>query len=1348
MTTPSPRLGWFGEIYRNLGVVLSDQPDDQPLGDGWGPWTRLTRQAHQLDYEPRSLVASADGRFVAVGTKGGSVYVSQRDGDDWSPFRDLVPPTDDDEVPHVSTRALAFVGSGLLVQGLRAGSWRIFDLSGSDTEPQLVSGPPGQLRSPEAGQLHRFARAFPYAPADALDEPLAVGVTDIDALHVLSRTRDASTGTTRWDARTVSIEDCFGGFEHSQRVVGGAQLDGVTWVLGETGEILRIDGATGKQERFCVEPPVGGLRYRRIALCGKGLALLSEAYVAFVPFRTKTTDQLCELGEGPTVQSLWAHAVGAVDVAIVKDTRSDETPIVNLLLGRASDSDILIRTWWLDGTSWRMVYVPTLTRLDDQSSRFLCVGVAREGRRRWLVGAGQNGSAVIAPFLGERRVTVQLEMALRNGGTNTVLEYWHLQQMLDRSFSKGVETLGTFDQRDADVDKLLGSRDVGIGQVRALANLAIDKVLEGRPTDTRSRITAFRFWVRAALRWAHRAQIEMGPVQLGQQIVRSLHQRLVSWRPDSTEERVLVDQLRLFADLLRKWFVGGRSYGVHQVGLKKLAEINQRCGHNLDSLYYETRLLQTRTDTEWVRPSPDTRPVPTVGVTADDAGGQLILQQIATGEIRAFALDGTPLSWSVGETSGFLVDAHGRLLEEGELEPRELAGHTLMLYSLTPPSADSQFVLAVASLVRGCPGVRVVLLELNRDRREVRLVDAHLLRVGGDLQALLLLGTGDNRYVRLVVAHGSRSRARSELRSWPVSVSPAGLSLGDGASMRSQFDEAVPPDTVRGTFTSLWAWHEGGQDLVIGGLRDGRVQTFRDEASTAEDAQSWPATDEIALSGAITVMRRHVGGSDWLLAVGTEEGHVGVYLRQWEDGPKDLDQGGSPQTRRSVWRPLVLHSERDTGAASRALFFEKDGIPETDDKSLRLFALAENGSIDVFDVDVALPCRPPAIGADEYRRRRFPGLHLDRFSVGGSARAARALLAPDREGQRFIVGDDSGAIRLATVELAEATQRRREYIKAMMDRYGENASRSPDAVRPFALYVGEALEDRLAWLRLLTVPGGSLIEFSLWYELVRPLRQWVETAATTTNRLIETLEMRFEECLQRGERGYAGAKVVWTAAAWVAHRIGERVLAGDEPDEDLIDVQATLLERVDAMAQRFVLETPGVEERARIHSFRAFFDWTQILQLIDLPRSPAASRLRTAVLHMVEDRLVGTPLEVTEGISQINQALWHTLTHLGTARAGSTRRLQSGDDLEVLVSSVAAAGGNYLVKVDPGTPLSLQLVRCFALLSLLCQEDAILVALIFSSHSLFQGPALLQRSVLTEMRRLEVQLQLSRKHHG
>lgn len=1378
MVQSGPILQWLEKAHRNLGLVTSDQPHE--IAELTEHWPGLATHHHgDLDYEPRSMAVAPNAERVVIGTKGGSLWCSRLQATGWSRFVRITPPPEaarttlgPDAPSRLAIRGIAFLDDTLVAVGLQPGVWWLVDVD-NPLQFEVIAPSRREPPDPRAPSFHlsRYERAFRVTAAGAWKDghlgTVVVGVSATHVVHVLERVR-ARDGAPAWRARTRPIRLAFPELRECGRIVGAVPCHGSVWMLGDTGALMQLDteGAWEKRSRkhpeFVVRAHVSDVRYRRLAACRHGIAVLAERYLGFIPFDGAAPRLTAAGAAMRTRKDVYASWVGAsaVDVAVVCERLDTDVPgtQVRAILGQRARADVRIRAWSrhdeppAQGPDWQSADRAERAALtpDGTGARALHMLVAgHPDGRRWLIAATRSSQVVITPLM----PLVALSSLVKSSGPSltplppgapATMVYWRLRQLQDRFLGQDAPAEPV---DEALIDRLMATMEVG--ETRRLLGRLIRRTFAAPPSA--AVLNGFRVWVRCMVRWAHRADIGFRPSQIGSFVAHGIHNEVVRWnqagRPAATPSQSEMDRetfaghLELFADFMRKWLVGAQSYGEHDEDLTSLVALNSDCHHSLDALVYETRMLRTRCDVGWRRPGQ--RQVGLTSTTvavAQASNGALYVQRTANGAWRAFGPDGMALHWTLPDRS--LLENHGEWLQgrshlpEGRCLAATIASGGDSCRTLVAWDATNSFT----SPARGGPVVvMVVLIQLSG-------AEAHVLdEIALDLPTRVdALGFGPRGHLVASLAP-QKVDEPSTFRAWDLSIRKGRIHpgetqelsqwLGPGRSLRSRLNHCTCLHTTdTGTALTVWA-----------GFKDGTLAVYTNADKPFSKDHTIPNPETVRFSSAITSVHSSNHKSGHVLAVGTTEGQVGLFVKRTMRPVQGKRAPG--------WCPVVLYQERNTPIAGFLDYVDSWPGPDDDTATTvrRLLAVAEDGRVSVFDIDMAAEVHPPVPGHTGYRPRRYPGMRLDRFKLADRVTAFSGTLLHGRAA--LFTGDDTGALSLAVVVRPEATHGRRAFLRQeMLPIYGRDDP-TIGPTRSLALYVGSDVAERRAWLRVLPLPDDAVVEFALWHEWIEPLRAHAEAMVDPDRApsVLHALKARIAEFIPRGERGYRALKVLWTAAGRIAHHLAGKALHARRPttQHDVSSHHLDLLETVRATASELGQRAPDRQNNARTHSLGAIADWTLVMMLFDPKSVPSMSPSADRFLSVVRDRLGDGPLQVSERLRHINRALWMALTYLAATPPDDARwprwRIQSlraPGGLGEILRFASEAGKNHIDLVDPNAPITLALARCFSLCVLIAPHEAMEVALTVSSDRLFQQPAQLHVAILAELDRLQSQLRV------
>ncbi len=321
------RLLWLAETDRQNSISSSKPPAGfWKLLKSNPSWAQPPFHENiRLDYEPRCLAVSKQGKSVAVGTKAGTIRILCRSkGGKWEPrpspegerFRAF---TQKDESKREAIRAIGFLDDSTVVAGSQAGTFTVLKINGGQDPLEVI--PEESARGSEKSDwFGRFTRLIYIAPPPAsewacslfFEGPLMLGLTESSEVHLLLSQEG------EYVARSGTLTELFPGLElenwsDDSRLVDGVWRHENLWLLSSDRLIYRVIWDSERREPApeCIPLKCTGalgvnfphtmFEPRRLVGSDDGLAVLVSNYVTFLPFRDPKKDH--RQGKGRTSSS-------------------------------------------------------------------------------------------------------------------------------------------------------------------------------------------------------------------------------------------------------------------------------------------------------------------------------------------------------------------------------------------------------------------------------------------------------------------------------------------------------------------------------------------------------------------------------------------------------------------------------------------------------------------------------------------------------------------------------------------------------------------------------------------------------------------------------------------------------------------------------------------------------------------------------------------------------------------------------------------------------------------------------------------------------------------------------------
>lgn len=696
-------LLWLAESHRNFHLAGS------PLTDSLAralrtdePWTQgLAYEDFELEYEPRSMARSPDGKRLAVGTKAGFLHLATWNGVRWQrhkPWQLGNDPRWQDKGSTRSIRGVRFLNNRILIAGWGEGIFGIFD---SDTMicKKITPRPAVQVNPDKNGEhewLGRFARFISLVPPKGehkVPSAVMLGVTLGSHVHVLYRTRAS------YRANTYLPDLILPEWGKGTRIVDGVWSHGFLWILDSSGHIYRYEPADPARSEFGIplslrprrgrtlrrkddqkaaleangifplESPREGGEFRCIASCVMGLAVLTSDDITFLRFRPPENGEDVPFIEPGKAR--WVTVANALDCSVCIPFYDSEHPL-------SIETTWKNPVWTVVGSSQAGLH---WIAWQDQSPRLPAVAVAHR--------AGTGDSSVLQVRFGfhHRQGPTYVACATRDHRLRitTLLDRFKTQEMLEEEIplalasdaalarERSIAWWLLWERIRADFDPAKAVVADLIEEPQSLFRLTdrddlyrLVRWLLGRWNESRLPVERkrqlFQDWMSLILGRSY--HIEEG---LAQSLAKFAHDRIAHRRAQAGEKgRQVEEQLGLFAAFLRKWVIYGHTYGEKTFGLLQLYDWNARSGHVLDALNYLTRLLRRRIDPLWEAHPIGESPSGVWDVAAPPSG-EFSIQSSTDGRIYALDSQGDLLRWYTQEPMAAMNDDHCLNVSEGQL---------------------------------------------------------------------------------------------------------------------------------------------------------------------------------------------------------------------------------------------------------------------------------------------------------------------------------------------------------------------------------------------------------------------------------------------------------------------------------------------------------------------------------------------------------------------------------------------------------------------------------------------------------------------------------------------------------
>lgn len=1142
---------WLADSQRNRSIAM---PKKFRVDPGWIQSEDLKSSAPfwsfadmRLAYEPRSLVVSADGSQVAVGTKSGDVYVSRWSGDTGTWKDHHVGATEVRTgsrsgvvgTPPGAIRGLLFLDPETLVAGWGDGNFSIISpLTGKSRKVRVVMPEPRPAAGtgPADWQLgvQRISRVVPLF--DPRGEPpkqrdLALAVMGRDEVYVLSKKGDT------YLPRRQRLESPW------KRSMGPPvdavwDVHGNLWILTSRGFLL--EWTKGEVVRQLPEPRHNAL-FQRLAACEVGLAVLASENVTFL-WLEPTQNGRPAVSEKGAVS--WFPVPGALDCATCLPYPGTDDPaaLCRMPIFREDPVWTVVSTAepglrWVGwersdpageegAPSWPSSAAGKFATPGGESILYLAFGRPAPGAPLYLACGTRGHKLLISSVLDrrkcERELSLQIEWLLQSPrpGTsrrlfreNPGLGWRCLVTQIRHSFGMTRETPKP-ELLAMNADELLSFTELS-DLLGLSARLVKWHQEQKRPAqDLELELTR---WILHLLRRAN----EIGP-QAAREVAETLYEQLQSaWNDPDADELML----RSMANFLRKWVIHGHTYGDKRVQLHQVFDYNRTCGRKLDALVYLTRLMRMRSDTLWETSLPSGNWVPAVwGLAADETSG-ISVTSLADGGICALDAEGSPLAWEMDdacrEVSDLVLSEDGlRLMRKDERRFSNLYRHGpyaryLWLHRLGGKGATPSFLL-VFCLKGWRQG------ELRSGKGSPPRVYALRFRP---------VGKGRGAAARV-------SALRIEEIAWSYSFSE----LYGLCKLRMHEEDGRFSVTLLAGTSGSWGSEgnrlptpfielliERGEDgMLTIDPRDPKIQRFvKGERNIVGQVTVVPeAANNRCWSLALSREKTRNGELTWVWG-GFQDGSIRGYRLEngcWYEGGRDGD--GFPRQRGlkatgPVWRLLTLErpggkwmlvygtgdgvvgglaidqlETQNLGIPIRFLLHLRGDFPVcglvdyTDEGREYLASVDQRGVVSLFHLSPASwPEKHPDSREEDRRGYRFdfPGLRVDQFHLELPVRAIVPVRQPDQL-PRFLVGTAEARVHQLELRYPFYSARRREVPTLFDSLMGETrGGRSVLSVLPplRESEPGDAFTQAHRWLRVLAVEDVSLMRFSLWAELRR-----------------------------------------------------------------------------------------------------------------------------------------------------------------------------------------------------------------------------------------------------------------------
>lgn len=686
-------LSWLADCRRNgflavplpgdVGLVLSASGQD---------WTRgLGCYEFDVEYEPRSIAVSPDGRRIAIGTKAGTIHQAVCTNGFWNP-ESTIRLIGSDNPAHArvgrAIRGLAFIGDRWLIAGRGRGVFTVIDLT-DDSPPKDY----GIERALERGKsedgssgdpwLLRFSGILPLLPGRQIPSgkhtALALGLTPSRFLHLLRRREDS------FEVNRIQPEDLFGKgapdeWKRDWLVDGkwwGDPGQERLWLLDSAGRIHRY--RPGGDSLLGIEPDgdwsesvfeVPYLRLRpdprSLSPCRAGLALRFGEDVTFVPYDGLRNGQM----ESPH----WVSVPGAFRCLAVQEF---DTADRAYLAVATSEAGLRWIPWQLKADAERKgpVFPDAQPQVFEGvvGSILEAALVHPDGVPYMVQGTRHHRMRIVSlldKFVVDRHmqqggndlITASPLSALIDRFLETPRQprTWDLSDFFLRAASPGVtlRVLQRIIKQEFRADAVTLAKLRSSPQRRKIAHLFGKLEMMDLFTVLRSLRAAWSAVAgKEAPAMVSRADIyRQFCLLIFQQAARldeASLQTLARAAFDDIEESLRRDlsddewrDLASFSGFLRKWFIYGYTYGEKRLQLLELAAWNIGCGRNPDALFYITRVLRTRFDTRWERSIQPTGVSPGLwDMAAAPAEDPFFVHSHTDGRIFATDSAGNAITW-------------------------------------------------------------------------------------------------------------------------------------------------------------------------------------------------------------------------------------------------------------------------------------------------------------------------------------------------------------------------------------------------------------------------------------------------------------------------------------------------------------------------------------------------------------------------------------------------------------------------------------------------------------------------------------------------------------------------------